>query len=116
ETERLRVDWRESPMRSCMVALLASAGLLLGANPGSAGEKGYKTRVLRVGAVAYGPSSVTVWRGIKHYLHKKGMPIDFVLYSHYDALVRALKDGHVELAWNTPLAHAKYHLLSGGKS
>ena len=44
------------------------------------------------------------------------MPIEFVLYCNYDALVRALADGQVDIAWNNPLAHVRFHLLSGGKS
>ena len=39
-----------------------------------------------------------------------------MLYSNYDALVDALKNGHVDIAWNTPLAHARYHLLCNGQS
>jgi len=30
--------------------------------------------------------------------------------------VDALKNGHVDIAWNTPLAHARYHLSCDGKS
>jgi phosphate/phosphite/phosphonate ABC transporter binding protein len=75
-----------------------------------------QTCTLRVGAVAYGPSSVTIWRGIRYYFAQQGMPLDYVLYSNYDALVEALHNGHVDIAWNSPLAHARYHLLCGGKS
>src|SRR5262249_23918241 len=34
----------------------------------------------------------------------------------YDALVDALRKGQVDVAWNTPLAHAKYHRLAGNAS
>jgi ABC-type phosphate/phosphonate transport system substrate-binding protein len=84
-------------------------------NPTTAALKG-PPRVLRIGAVAYSPDAVTIWRGIRHYFAHNQMPIDYVLYSNYDALVKALRDGHVDLAWNTPLAHARYHLLCGGQS
>lgn len=73
-------------------------------------------RLLKIGAVAYGPSAVTVFQRMKLYFEKAKMPMDFVLYSNYDALVQALRDGHVDIAWNTPLAHAQYHLLAGGQS
>jgi ABC-type phosphate/phosphonate transport system substrate-binding protein len=63
--------------------------------------------------VAYGPDSVTIWRGIRHYFNKNGMPIDYVLYSHYDALTKALLEGQVDIAWNSPLAHGKFHQLAG---
>jgi ABC-type phosphate/phosphonate transport system substrate-binding protein len=71
---------------------------------------------LRIGAVAYGPSVVTVFEGLRRHFDRNGMPVDYVLYSNYDALVQALADGDVDIAWNTPLAHAQYHLKAGGSS
>lgn len=80
-----------------------------------AGEKG-TPRVLRIGAVAYAPSAVTVFENFRRHFAKTDLPVDYVLYSNYDALVEALKNGHVDIAWNTPLAHARYHLACDGKS
>jgi ABC-type phosphate/phosphonate transport system substrate-binding protein len=71
---------------------------------------------IRIGAVAYSPDAVTIFEGIRRYLDRNGMPVDYVLYSNYDALVEALHAGQVDVAWNTPLAHAKYHLRAGGAS
>jgi phosphonate transport system substrate-binding protein len=79
------------------------------------GEKA-APRVLRIGAVAYAPSAVTVFEDMRRYFAKTDLPVDYVLYSNYDSLVDALKRGHVDIAWNTPLAHASYHLLCDGKS
>ncbi len=93
------------------VHTLTLAALLLAA-PAFADEP----KTVRIGAVASGPESVTLWRNIRRHLAQNDFPIDYVLYSNYDALVRALKDGHVDIAWNTPLAHARYHVLCGGKS
>ena len=59
---------------------------------------------------------MTVFEDIRRYFAKTDLPIDYVLYSNYDALVDALKNGHVDIAWNTPLAHARYHLLCDGQS
>src|SRR5262245_58509631 len=87
------------------------AALLAGAAFGGEGP-----RPLQIGAVAGGPEAVKVWRGIKAYFAANRFPIDYVLYSNYDALVDALATGHVDIAWNTPLAHARYHVRSGGKS
>jgi phosphonate transport system substrate-binding protein len=84
--------------------------------PTAGGEKGTQPRVLRIGAVAYAPSAVTVFENFRHYFAKTDLPIDYVLYSNYDSLVDALKNGHVDIAWNTPLAHARYHLSCDGKS
>ena len=72
--------------------------------------------MLRIGAVAYAPSAVTVFDNLRRYFAKTDLPIDYVLYSNYDALVDALRSDHVDIAWNTPLAHAQYHLLCNGQS
>jgi phosphonate transport system substrate-binding protein len=80
------------------------------------GEKATPPRVLRLGAVAYAPSAVTVFDNLRRYFAKTDLPVDYVLYSNYDALVDALRNGHVDIAWNTPLAHARYHLLCNGQS
>jgi ABC-type phosphate/phosphonate transport system substrate-binding protein len=84
--------------------------------PADAAKRSTKSQPVRIGAVAYAPGVVTVFNGIKQYLNKNGFAADYVLYSNYDALVAALKKGEVDIAWNTPLAHAKYHVASGGKS
>jgi ABC-type phosphate/phosphonate transport system substrate-binding protein len=69
-----------------------------------------RTETLRLGAVAYAPSSVTVFRDLTRYLTKNGLSADFILYSNYDALVDALERNEVDVAWNTPLAHGQYHV------
>lgn len=90
-----------APAWALTVVLLLSPALL--AQP----------RVVRIGAVAYSPSAVTIFEGIKQYLNKNGLPADYVLYSNYDALVGALDRGEIDIAWNTPLAHARYHVIHG---
>ncbi len=84
--------------------------------PAPGGQKATPPRVLRIGAVAYAPSAVTVFENVRRYFAKTDLPVDYVLYSNYDALADALKSGHVDVAWNTPLAHARYHLSCNGKS
>src|SRR5262245_46495713 len=79
-------------------------GVRLAAEPAKEGQP------TRIGAVAYSPSVVTVFDGLTRYLNKNGLPSDYVLYSNYDALVVALARGEIDIAWNTPLAHAKYHV------
>jgi ABC-type phosphate/phosphonate transport system substrate-binding protein len=64
----------------------------------------------RIGAVAYSPDAVTIFQGLTRYLNKNGLPSDYVLYSGYDSLVAALDRGEVDIAWNTPLAHARFHV------
>jgi len=66
------------------------------------------SQALRVGAVAYDPKVVTIWEGFKAYFEKRGAPIDYILYSNYDAhQVEANLAGEVEVAWNSPLAWVK---------
>jgi phosphonate transport system substrate-binding protein len=71
-----------------------------------------KGRPLRVGCVAYDPKVVTIWEGFKSYFGKRGVDIDYVLYSNYDSQVDANLSGEVELAWNSPLAWVKSQFLS----
>lgn len=72
-------------------------------------------RPLRVGAVAYDPKVVTIWEGFKSYFEKRKVPIDYVLYSNYDAQVEANLAGQIDVAWNSPLAWVKSQLASHGR-
>lgn len=69
---------------------------------------------VRVGAVAYDPKVITIWEGFKEYFEKKGVAIDYILYSTYDAQVDANLSGAVDVAWNSPLAWVKSQIVSGG--
>lgn len=60
-----------------------------------------------VGAVAYDPKAVTIWEGIREHFSEQGIAMDFVLFSNYERQVESLLRGHVDVAWNTPLAHAR---------
>jgi ABC-type phosphate/phosphonate transport system substrate-binding protein len=60
-----------------------------------------------VGAVAYDPKAVTIWEGIRDHFTDQGIAMDFVLFSNYERQVESLLEGHVDVAWNTPLAHAR---------
>jgi phosphonate transport system substrate-binding protein len=71
-----------------------------------------RTRALRIGAVAYDPKVVTIWEGFKPYFASRGVEIDYVLYSTYDAQVDANLSGEVDVAWNSPLAWVKSQILS----
>jgi ABC-type phosphate/phosphonate transport system substrate-binding protein len=59
---------------------------------------------LVVGAVAYDPKVVTIWEGFKKWFAEHELPIDYVLYSNYERLAEAHLAGHVDVAWNSPLA------------
>jgi phosphonate transport system substrate-binding protein len=92
---------------ACLILILGLASAAHADKP--AGEKD-KTPITRIGAVAYSPAAVTIFQGLTRYLNKNGLTSDYVLYSNYDALVAALDKGEIDIAWNTPLAHAQYHV------
>jgi phosphonate transport system substrate-binding protein len=57
-----------------------------------------------VGAVVYDPKVVVIWDIIKAFFEDQGHPIDYVFYSNYELQVDALLAGHIDIAWNSPLA------------
>src|SRR5512138_3084480 len=69
-----------------------------------------------LGAVAYDPKVVTIWEGIRDYFQEQGVPLDFALFSNYERQVDELLAGHIDIAWDTPLAHVRVKERTGGKS
>ena len=69
-----------------------------------------------LGAVAYDAKVVTIWEGIRDHFHEQGVPLDFALYSNYERQVEELLKGHIDIAWNTPLAHVKVKERTAGQS
>ncbi|HEY6748088.1 MAG TPA: phosphate/phosphite/phosphonate ABC transporter substrate-binding protein [Mycobacteriales bacterium] len=57
-----------------------------------------------LGAVAYDPKVVLIWSGFRRWLGRRGVDLDFVLYSHYERQTEDLVDGRLDLAWQSPLA------------
>src|SRR5262249_59283305 len=49
----------------------------------------------------------SVIRGLQAHFRRHGIELDWVLYSHYDALVEAFVRREIDLAWNAPLAYVK---------
>jgi phosphonate transport system substrate-binding protein len=62
-----------------------------------------------LGAVAYDPKVVTIWAGFRRWLADQGLEFDFVLYSNYERQVQDLLEGHIDTAWNSPLAWVRTH-------
>lgn len=69
---------------------------------------------LWLGAVAYDPKVVTIWEGMRAYLHgDAGLPIEVVLFQSYGAQLRALlaqsddRVPRIDIAWNTNLAYVQ---------
>lgn len=100
-------------MNACFrgfAVLALSLGLANTGFPDEPTRETDRSLTTRIGAVAYSPAAVTIFRSLTGYLNKNGLPSDYVLYSNYDSLVAALDRGEVDIAWNTPLAHAQYHV------
>src|SRR5207237_1185830 len=64
-------------------------------------------KTILLGAVAYDPKVVTIWEGMRAHFQAEGVPLDFALFSNYERQVEALLAGHVDIAWDTPLAHVR---------
>ena len=71
---------------------------------------------LLLGAVAYDPKVVTIWDGIRAHFRACGVPLDFALFSNYERQVDELLAGHIDIAWNTPLAHVRVQRRTRGAS
>lgn len=69
-----------------------------------------------LGAVAYDPKVVTIWEGMREHFREQGVPMDFALFSNYERQVETLLKGHIDIAWDTPLAHVRVRHRTGGKS
>lgn len=65
-----------------------------------------------LGAVAYDPKVVTIWDGFRWWLRDQRLPFDFVLYSNYERQVEDLVAGHLDVAWNSPLAWVRTRRLA----
>lgn len=63
-----------------------------------------RDKTLVLGAVAYDPKVVTIWEGFRRYFEEQKLRFDYVLYSNYESQVEAHLAGHVDVAWNSPLA------------
>src|SRR5438132_11087966 len=73
-------------------------------------------KTILLGAVAYDPKVVTIWEGIREHFQEQGVPLDFALFSNYERQVEELLKGHVDIAWNTPLAHVRVKKRTEGRS
>lgn len=73
-------------------------------------------KTILLGAVAYDPKVVTIWEGIRAHFLEQGVPMDFALFSNYERQVEELLKGHIDIAWNTPLAHVQVRSRTGDAS
>jgi len=61
-------------------------------------------RPILVGAVVYDPKVTVIWDIIARFFAGEGCPMDCVYYTNYELMVDALLAGHIDIAWNSPLA------------
>ena len=104
------MNFRSLVALCCVFSCVLSSGIFEGQ------EQASKPESVRLGGVAYAPSVVTVFRNLTTYLNGKGFSSDFVLYGDHKALVAALGNGDVDIAWMDPMSHGRYHVGYGANS
>jgi phosphonate transport system substrate-binding protein len=67
-----------------------------------------------VGAVLYDPRVSVIWEIIRDFFEERRCAIDAVFYTNYELMVRALVQGHIDIAWNSPLAWLDAERQLGG--
>jgi ABC-type phosphate/phosphonate transport system substrate-binding protein len=72
-------------------------------------------RAILVGAVVYNSKVPEIWEIIKDFFASQGCPMDYVLFSNYEAQVDALLAGHIHIAWNSPLAWVDAQRRTSGR-
>jgi phosphonate transport system substrate-binding protein len=68
-----------------------------------------------VGAVLYDPKVSVIWDIIREFFETHGCPLDVVFYTNYELQNTALLAGHLDMAWNSPLAWVDAVRRSGGR-
>jgi len=72
-------------------------------------------RPVLVGAVIYDPRVSVIWDIIREHFAAHDCPIDCVYYTNYELMVDALLAGHIDVAWNSPLAWVDAQRRTGGR-
>ena len=68
-----------------------------------------------LGAVIYDPKVSVIWDIIREFFESESVPLDCVFYTNYELQVDALAKGHIDIAWNSPLAWVDAVRRLGGK-
>lgn len=69
-----------------------------------------------LGAVAYDAKVLTLWEGMREHFRAQGVGLDFALFSSYERQVEALLGGHLDVAYDDPLAHVRVKRRTEGRS
>lgn len=75
---------------------------------------------IMLGCIAYKcfmrPDKVLdIWDAAKLFFQRQGIAVDIVFFLDYSAQVRALVNGVIDIAWNTPLAYIQTKSVLGNK-
>ena len=62
--------------------------------------------MVKLGGVA-SVSHMEVFQGLETLFRRRGIDLEWVLYSGYDSMVDAFVKGEIDLAWNGPLSYVK---------
>lgn len=73
-------------------------------------------RALLLGSVAYDPKVIAIWDIIRDYFQQNDFPLDYVLFSNYEAQVDALLNGFIDIGWNTNVAYVRLQSMLDGKA
>src|SRR5262249_44520055 len=66
--------------------------------------------------VAYDAKVLSLWEGMREHFRSQGVALDFALFSSYERQVEALLGGHVDVAYDDPLAHVRVKRRTEGRS
>src|SRR5262249_52107085 len=69
-----------------------------------------------LGAVAYDAKVLTLWEGMREHFRAQGVGLEFALFSSYERQVAALLGGHLDVAYDDPLAHVRVKRRTEGRS
>jgi ABC-type phosphate/phosphonate transport system substrate-binding protein len=69
-----------------------------------------------LGAVAYDVKVLTLWEGMREHFRAQGVALELALYSSYERQVEALLGGHLDVAYDDPLAHVRVKRRTEGRS
>jgi ABC-type phosphate/phosphonate transport system substrate-binding protein len=72
-------------------------------------------RPILVGSVLYDPKVAVIWEIIARFFASRRVAIDCVFYTNYELQVEALLGGHIDIAWNSPLAWIDAQRRSHGR-
>src|SRR4051812_31158050 len=68
-----------------------------------------------LGAVAYDPKALASWEAMREHLRAHGVSLEFALFSSYERQIESLLAGHIDIAYDGPLAHVRVKRRADGR-